>query len=224
MSQAPVLLLPAELQTEILGSLDPKTLKACMITCRQLHKLICDVSSLQYKITLPSTGMNDGPDRTLPAAAERLDRLRMHRDAWRELDWNEAAPWAIPSPYRVGISSGIFVAFFPEESKLILWRPPSSLRNVARLDWELKLPCVPYDICIDASQDLLAVVENLWGWGPVDPALTELPCVVSRRALPDTLDGNGGSVLLTEDAILYVPPADLAAGSGEMLEIRVFEF
>ena len=111
--------------------------------------------------------MQDDLSMTLcQGTAERLQRLRGHEAAWREITWSsggvitDAAACDLPTTI-----SGSVLAFLkrydggPGNSdvgdRLYLLRLPSKLRGIPGESWELKGLGEMSNLCIDAAQDLL---------------------------------------------------------------------
>jgi hypothetical protein len=94
--------------------------------------------------------------------AERLQRLREHEAAWRELSWSDGgvithmAACDLPT-----VISGSVLAFLkqyddaPHGDRLFLLRIPSKLRGIPGESWELTGLGEMSNFCIDAAQDLL---------------------------------------------------------------------
>lgn len=133
-------------------------------------------TSLRYKLALSEHGMCDGSSNNL-SAAEKLELLTAHADAWRSLE--SACPktvdilvgWSAP----IAVSCNVMV--FSRDSRqsennsrrrdddaevapdphldLLVLRVPSALRRVKAAHWMLALPVDVCEVCIDASRDLL---------------------------------------------------------------------
>lgn len=118
-------------------------------------------------ITLSACGMQDGPSTTLcHGTAERLQRLREHEAAWREVAWSDGgvitheAAQDLPT----AISGGV-LAFLKQSDgnpgspelgdRLFLLRVPSKLRGIPGDSWELNGLGEISHLCIDSAQDLL---------------------------------------------------------------------
>lgn len=112
--------------------------------------------------------MQDGLS-TIPCqggTAERLQRLREHEAAWREVTWSgggvitHKAACDLPTAI-----SGSVLAFLKQSDgdsgdsdlgdRLFLLRIPSKLRGIAGESWELTGLGEMSNLCIDAAQDLL---------------------------------------------------------------------
>jgi hypothetical protein len=180
-----VLSLPEELVVEILLKADHRVLLACQrvrdwlcpsssfVTkrqpqvCRTFNIIIRDSLALQYVILLAACGMRDDPSiNPCQGTAERLQRLREHEAAWRELAWTDGGIIAHKAAcYHPAAISGSVVAFLKQYDggsgdsevgdRLFLLRVPSKLRGIPAASWELTdLGEMSY-FCIDAAQDLL---------------------------------------------------------------------
>ena len=135
--------------------------------CRAFNAIIKDSLALQYIISLAACGMQDDLSMTLcQGTAERLQRLREHEAAWREIAWSDggvithAAACDLPTAI-----SGSVLAFLKQydggpgnsevDDHLFLLRIPSKLRGIPGESWELKGLGEMSNLCIDAAQDLL---------------------------------------------------------------------
>ncbi|KAI0294181.1 hypothetical protein BC826DRAFT_1104773 [Russula brevipes] len=162
-----ILSLPEELIIEIMVKGDHRMLLTCQRVCRALNVVIRDALNLQYIILLAACGMQDGLSTALcQRTAERLERLREHEAAWREITWSDGglitheAARDLPTD----ISGGV-LAFLKQSDgdsgdpefgdRLFLLRMPSRLRGIPGESWELTGLGEISHLCIDAAQDLL---------------------------------------------------------------------
>lgn len=118
-------------------------------------------------ISLAACGMQDGLSTVLcQRTAERLERLREHEAAWREVSWSDGGiiahkaardfPTAISGSVLAFLKQSEGVSGDPEfGDRLFLLRIPSKLRGIPGESWELHgLGEMSY-LCIDSAQDLL---------------------------------------------------------------------
>lgn len=162
-----ILSLPEELIIEIMVQGDHKMLLTCQRVCRPLNAIIKESVPLQYIISLAACGMRDGLSAIVyERTAERLQRLREHEAAWREVAWSDGsiishtAARDLPTT-----SSGGVLAFLKQSDgdsgdpeygdRLFLLRVPSRLRGIPGESWELNGLGEMSNICIDSAQDLL---------------------------------------------------------------------
>jgi hypothetical protein len=180
-----ILSLPEELIIEIMAKADHRTLAACQRVsnwrssflsvslrelpqaCRTFNVIIKESLALQYMISLAACGMQDGLSTDLCRnIAERLQRLRDHEAAWREMSWSDGGviPHNAARDLPTAISGGVlaFLRHSDSESipsgagdRLFLLRVPSKLRGVPGDSWELNGLGEISNLCIDSSQDLL---------------------------------------------------------------------
>ncbi|KAI0066346.1 hypothetical protein BV25DRAFT_1529125 [Artomyces pyxidatus] len=148
--------LPNDILLEILESLDWRDLIACRRTCHRLDTLAGTAVPLQYTIELAACGMLDGERglHTLPIR-ERLDRLKLHQDAWLNLTWtkNNDLAHLLGRTYSASVT-GLALAFPSRlDSTLLLQTVPSFLRGI---DEDHKILNGPTGIPVqlDLSQDL----------------------------------------------------------------------
>ncbi|KAF8269936.1 hypothetical protein EI94DRAFT_1723941 [Lactarius quietus] len=159
-----ILSLPEELIIEIMAKGDHKILLTCQRVCRTLNAIIKDSVPLQYIISLAACGMLDG--LSVPVyerTAERLQRLREHEAAWREVAWSDGCliPHMAARDLPTTCSGGV-LAFQKQQSdddsggdSLFLLRVPSRLRGIPGESWELKGLGEMFNVCIDSAQNLL---------------------------------------------------------------------
>ena len=181
-----VLSLPEELVIEILLKADHRTLLVCQRVrvwrcafvesfcnqnqpqvCRTFNVVIRDSLALQYIISLAACGMQDGLSTILcQGTAERLQRLREHEAAWREVAWFDGGVIAHTAAcdFPAAISGSVLAFLKPHDAgasdpelgdRLFLLRIPSRLRGIPGESWELKGLGEMSNLCIDAAQDLL---------------------------------------------------------------------
>jgi hypothetical protein len=194
-----VLSLPEELVIEILLKGDHRMLLTCQRVrdwyvhssssfltriqpqvCRTLNVIIKDSLALQYIISLAACGMQDDLSVILcQGTAERLQRLREHEAAWREIAWSDggvithAAACDLPT-----VISGSVLGFLKQcdggpgdtevGDRLFLLRIPSKLRGIPGESWELKGLGEMSSFSIDAAQDLLLFQRYVTGLSQSD--------------------------------------------------------
>ncbi|KAH8983465.1 hypothetical protein EDB92DRAFT_1574727 [Lactarius akahatsu] len=162
-----ILSLPEELIIEIMVKGDHNMLLTCQRVCRTLNAIIKDSVPLQYIISLAECGMRDGLSAIVyERTSERLQQLREHEAAWREVAWSDGntisqlAARDLPTT-----SSGGVLAFLKQSDgdsgdpeygdRLFLLRVPSRLRGIPGENWELNGLGEMSNVCIDSAQDLL---------------------------------------------------------------------
>ncbi|KAI9431412.1 hypothetical protein H4582DRAFT_1966232 [Lactarius indigo] len=162
-----ILSLPEELIIEIMVKGDHNMLLTCQRVCRTLNAIIKDSVPLQYIISLAECGMRDGLSGIVyERTSERLQRLREHEAAWREVAWSDGSTISHQAARDLPTtSSGGVLAFLkqsdgdsgdPEYSdRLFLLRVPSRLRGIPGESWELNGLGEMSNVCIDSAQDLL---------------------------------------------------------------------
>jgi hypothetical protein len=109
--------------------------------------------------------------------AERLQRLREHEAAWREIAWSDGGviTHADACDFPTAISGSV-LAFLKQYDgdpgnsevgdRLFLLRIPSKLRGIPGESWELKGLGEMSNLCIDAAQDLLLFRRYVTGLSP----------------------------------------------------------
>ena len=122
---------------------------------------------MQYIISLAACGMRDCLSAVVyERTAERLQRLREHEAAWREVAWSDGSIISHPDARDLPTtSSGGVLAFLKQSDgdsgdseygdRLFLLRVPSRLRGIPGESWELNGLGEMSNICIDSAQDLL---------------------------------------------------------------------
>lgn len=135
--------------------------------CRTFNIIIKDTLALQYIVSLAACGMQDDLSMTLcQGTAERLQRLREHEAAWREIAWSDGGviKHMAACDFPTAISGSVLAFLKPHDAgasdpehgdRLFLLRIPSRLRGVTGECWELKGLGEMSNLCIDAAQDLL---------------------------------------------------------------------
>jgi hypothetical protein len=189
-----ILSLPEELIIEIMVKGDHRMLLTCqrvrdrscqfypvlsspqvLQVCRALNVVVRDALALQYIISLAACGMQDGFSTALcQRTSERLERLREHEAAWREITWSDGglitheAARDLPTDISGGVLA--FLKQFDADSgdpefgdRLFLLRMPSKLRGIPGESWELTGLGEMSHLCIDAAQDLLLIHRCVTG-------------------------------------------------------------
>ncbi|KAH8999899.1 hypothetical protein EDB86DRAFT_2908175 [Lactarius hatsudake] len=162
-----ILSLPEELIIEIMVKGDHNMLLTCQRVCRTLNAIIKDSVPLQYIISLAECGMRDGLSAIVyERTSERLQQLREHEAAWREVAWSDGSTISqLAARDLPTTSSGGVLAFLKQSDgdsgdpeygdRLFLLRVPSRLRGIPGESWELNGLGEMSNICIDSAQDLL---------------------------------------------------------------------
>ena len=111
--------------------------------------------------------MQDGLSRGIcQNTAERLQRLREHEAAWREMTWSDGgiithnAARDLPTAISGGVLAFLRQSYSETGStdhgdRLFLLRVPSKLRGIPGESWELNSLGEMSNLCIDSAQDLL---------------------------------------------------------------------
>ncbi|KAH8999900.1 hypothetical protein EDB86DRAFT_619298 [Lactarius hatsudake] len=162
----PIDRLPEELLIAILLYLDGSSIAACNQTCRGLRQAISHSMQLQYKITLFSCGMRDGPRDDVDHEAQ-LKRLHKYDDAWQRLAWTKTHLFSHLTgsfhPVAMSGSTMAFMLFGPgpvSGFRLLIQQFPSALRGTEARRWELQFQLtIMHDTLMDVSQDLLVFLE-----------------------------------------------------------------
>ncbi|CAL1697466.1 unnamed protein product [Somion occarium] len=155
-----ILHLPLRVLLLILDSdvLSYQDILACKQVCKLLRRIIDGTPSLQYKILLAATGMDDMKTYSL-SAAKKLAKLRQYEAAWADL--------FSPRPYKSSIPilgepgweffGGVFAQFLDEHTIQFI-RPRFHIRGVKEDMWALSLSLSLSSFYMDPYQDLLMVV------------------------------------------------------------------
>ena len=156
------------------------SLREASQACRTFRVVIKESLALQYMLTLSACGMQDGLSTALcHGTAERLQRLREHEAAWREVAWSNGgvitheAARDLPT----AISGGVLAFLKQSDSntgspelgdRLFLLRVPSNLRGIPGDSWELNGLGEVSNLCIDSAQDLLLFHRYVLVRAPID--------------------------------------------------------
>ncbi|KAI0054620.1 hypothetical protein BV25DRAFT_1843530 [Artomyces pyxidatus] len=145
--------LPNDILLEILEDLDWRDLIACKRTCHRLDTLVGTAVLLHYTIELAACGMLDGERGrlTLPIR-ERLDRLKQHREAWRNLTWTE--PTISPTSW-VGLTPPILFARSVDNDEYFARQPATNTHR-----------CTTKAVCNSHGELLFSIVaRDYWSIG-----------------------------------------------------------
>ncbi|KAH8977392.1 hypothetical protein EDB92DRAFT_1574589 [Lactarius akahatsu] len=207
----PIDRLPEELLIAILLYLDGSSIAACNQTCRGLRQAISHSMQLQYKITLFSCGMRDGPREDVDHEVQ-LKRLLTYDAAWGQLAWTETRLIPLTGLFHPVAMSGSTMAFMlfgpgPVSGfRLLIQQFPSALRGTEARQWELQFQLtIMHDTLMDVSQDLLVFLEP-------DALATNYTTMYRMFSLST----GGPHPLAANDGIIEVPAgrAISLAGSG----------
>jgi hypothetical protein len=115
---------------------------------------------LQYIIELAVSGQQDGWRDPMATSEDRLNRLRKHRSAWKNMTWsrevkipmNDGGLWAL---------SGGVLSYENQKGELAFHQLPSDIRGIDEKTWTLgpDFGCTIEDFSMDPYQDLLVLVE-----------------------------------------------------------------
>ncbi|KAK7694783.1 hypothetical protein QCA50_001971 [Cerrena zonata] len=152
--------LPTELIIKILDEVDLRTILRCRTLCRFFNDIITEAATLQYKVELVLSGMEDGP-RGGMVAAERLQCLREHQSAWGELRFSQShmiekengSTWEL---------YGNVLAQGKNHRSIAFYQLPSAIRGIEAKSWEVQnLDTDVRDFGMDPAEDLLVFVEKM---------------------------------------------------------------
>ncbi|KAG8908516.1 blue light receptor [Tulasnella sp. 403] len=159
-------------------------------TCKFLRQMIQESALLQYHMALHMAGYIDGPSAAKLSTAERLRRLRMHQEAWKDIKWRQADTFNIDGRSGVyELYGGVYATgIAPDRPRhtrgFEFVEFPSLLRNQSRgHTW--KIGDVGFDIKdfgMDPDMDLLILMERV---PPRTPTQRNPPCSVHLLSLRD---------------------------------------
>ncbi|KAI0041549.1 hypothetical protein FA95DRAFT_1548610 [Auriscalpium vulgare] len=155
---APLVLasLPLEIVLRFLELSDLNSLITCRQVCRALQTAIDGSSLLQYHILMAATGVHDGNSEL--TVSEKLAKLKAYDEAWQNGLWTEHTQSPMPQNPLWELYGGISAS--GGDRMLTFKQLPSRLRGIEAREWELTFDFVIRDFGLDASQDLLVVVER----------------------------------------------------------------
>jgi hypothetical protein len=125
--------------------------------------LIDETTTIQYRIALFASGMEDGPPGGL-TTSERLDLLRRYEASWKNTEWNEykIITWPLRGWFGVWESYGNVLARNSGiQGRIDFIQLPSRLCGIPMRQWTLSFDFVVREYGLDASQDLLVTTENV---------------------------------------------------------------
>ncbi|KAI0048660.1 hypothetical protein FA95DRAFT_1015453 [Auriscalpium vulgare] len=163
--QVSIVGMPTEVLHEILVQLDYRGIIACQKTCRRLKDLVQESLELQYMIKLGARALCEGPDARLLSVSERVKRLQSYDDARAgDIAKLEELPF-IPAligymnQLRTSVTTLILASARADELRVYVQQMPSVTRGIEERHWDLKLPPDYRLLAVDASQDLLVVLD-----------------------------------------------------------------
>lgn len=130
----------------------------------QFHHLIEASTSLQYKLDLFATGMEDEPSVKL-SKAEKRRQLERYQKAWRSFSPDTATVQDIPlldGP--LWELSGGVLAQSVGRRLLQFKQLPGNIRGIVAHDWSLEVDFNVDDFTFDPSQGLLLAIEGGENW------------------------------------------------------------
>ncbi|KAF5312727.1 hypothetical protein D9619_002879 [Psilocybe cf. subviscida] len=155
--------LPDELLVHILENLDYRDLLRCIWVCKNFKEIIDGTAALQYTIELAVSGQrNNCHYDPVDSSKEKLDRLKKHQEAWKELKWSRDLKIPMSSGGLWEIYGGV-LAQNTEQGEIQFYQLPSDLRGIEEKRWTLPgdFGFVVRDFSMDPGQDLLVLVQTL---------------------------------------------------------------
>ncbi|KAH9037200.1 hypothetical protein EDB85DRAFT_1937014 [Lactarius pseudohatsudake] len=150
--------LPTELTLRILSFFGPTELVLCRTVNSFFKSLIDETTTLQYRIALFASGMEDGPPGGL-TTSERLKLLKNYEASWKNLEWNEHTTIPLPEGSLWELYGNVW-AHSRGSDAIEFVQLPSRLRGIPMRQWTLRFDYCLRDFGIDPSQDLLVTIEN----------------------------------------------------------------
>ncbi|KAI9445330.1 hypothetical protein H4582DRAFT_910180 [Lactarius indigo] len=150
--------LPTELTLRILSFFDPAELVLFRRVNSFFKSLVDETTTLQYRIALFASGMEDGPPGDLHAY-ERLELLRKYEASWKNLEWNEHTTIPLPVGPLWELYGNVW-AHSRGSDAIEFIQIPSRLRGIPMRQWTLRFDYDLRDFGMDPSQDLLVIIEN----------------------------------------------------------------
>jgi hypothetical protein len=158
--------LPEDILVAIFNVCDPLALARCRSVCKLFNTLILHTSSLQLVIELYLSGLELG--KSSLTDSQILSKLRDYNKAWDGLEFVDQGPFNIPR-FSFWDRARNTVAFSESlhfgSSKVHIFQIPSTLKNIEYKTWAVgDFTFEINEIKIDASQDLLVLVEIVRGY------------------------------------------------------------
>lgn len=131
--------------------------------CKNFKEIIDGTAALQYTIELAVSGQRDNCRYDpVDSSKEKLDRLKKHQEAWKELKWSRDLKIPMSSGGLWEIYGGV-LAQNTEQGEIQFYQLPSDLRGIEEKRWTLPgdFGFVVRDFSMDPGQDLLVLVQTL---------------------------------------------------------------
>ncbi|KAI9445328.1 hypothetical protein H4582DRAFT_909672 [Lactarius indigo] len=150
--------LPTELTLRILSFFGPTELVNFRRVNSFFKSLVDETTTLQYRIALFASGMEDGPPGDL-STSERLGLLKNYEASWKNLEWNEHTTISSPAGSLWELYGNVW-AHSRGSDAIEFIQIPSRLRGIPMRQWTLRFDFALRDFGMDPSQDLLVIIEN----------------------------------------------------------------
>ncbi|KAL1669627.1 hypothetical protein GGF50DRAFT_43673 [Schizophyllum commune] len=159
--------LPVELLAEALQHLGYRHLLRIRQVCRSFRDAIDHTARLRYHLELAREGMQDGSRHDL-GSADRLQKLKEYKQAWRALDWSANSKVLHGGVFAI---SGDIVACSKrtEPTHITFTRIESKLRGVEGHQWKIDAPRGLRDFVIEPVLDLVVVLIDGSATKPIIP-------------------------------------------------------
>ncbi|TFY71571.1 hypothetical protein EVG20_g1418 [Dentipellis fragilis] len=152
---------------EIFKNLDIETLLTCKYVCRLWNKLIKGDLSLQYEVEFGLSGLATPLPHKL-SSFQKLQVLRQHQNAWRELKWDHwiATPTKPPEDgtrdsLKIVLASDVFSQKGVQDDDILFTRIPSRRLMTAIEHWTIRPETPCHTWTLDPAQDLLVLFEKI---------------------------------------------------------------
>jgi len=150
--------IPIELTLRIFTFFDPAELVDFRRVNSFFKSLIDETITLQYRIALFASGMENGPSGVL-TTSERLESLRNYEASWKKLEWTEHHTISYPQGLAWALYGNVW-AHSRGSDAIDFVQLPSRLRGIPIRQWTLRFDFDVGEFSMDPSQDLLVIIEN----------------------------------------------------------------
>ncbi|KAL1744677.1 hypothetical protein HDZ31DRAFT_38172 [Schizophyllum fasciatum] len=203
--------LPVELLAEALAYLDHRhlllvreaiTLTAGVQVCRDLRDAVDNTARLCYMIELAREHMQNGSRADL-GSADRLQKLREYRQAWRALNWS--ANKKVPDGGVFAIAGDIIACTKRTDATYITFtRMGSKLRGVDEQQWTIDAPQGLRDFVIEPVMDLVvALTERECPHPLATQPVIQVPLTFVAADFKPMIYGDRLGVLFTSHSLSY---------------------
>lgn len=131
--------------------------------CKRFYNIFHETPIGAYAVEQDLTHVRNGPTQTF-STADRLQRLRDYREAWKSLQWQRETVLDLKPDTILRLHGSVLgrCDIDTKGGRFEFMQVPSPNRNIPQREWSVALPDMePVDFEIDAVQNLLVIMERL---------------------------------------------------------------